>query len=40
LLGFEGDVSAGSWRSSEVPAGTMLPVPSPLFPKLEELANV
>ncbi|TMD48944.1 MAG: methionine--tRNA ligase, partial [Chloroflexi bacterium] len=40
LLGFEGDVSAGSWRSSEVPAGTTLPVPSPLFPKLEELASV
>ncbi|HAE83218.1 MAG TPA: methionine--tRNA ligase [Ktedonobacter sp.] len=40
LLGFEGDVSAGSWRSSEVPAGKTLPIPTPLFPKLEELARV
>src|SRR5437764_12407784 len=39
-LGFEGDVSQGSWRSAEVPAGTKLPVPAPLFPKLEELATV
>ena len=40
LLGFEGEVSTGHWRSSEVPAGTKLPVPAPLFPKLEELAAV
>ena len=40
LLGFEGDVSAGSWRLSEVLAGSKLPVPTPLFPKLEELATV
>lgn len=39
-LGFEGEVSAGSWRSSEVPAETTLPIPAPLFPKLEELAAV
>ncbi|MFL5626892.1 MAG: methionine--tRNA ligase [Ktedonobacteraceae bacterium] len=39
-LGFEGEVSAGSWRTSEVPAGTKLPIPAPLFPKLEELAAV
>jgi methionyl-tRNA synthetase len=39
-LGFEGEVSAGNWRSSEVPAETMLPIPAPLFPKLEELATV
>ena len=40
LLGFEGDVSAGRWKTSEVPAGITLPVPSPLFPKLEEMATV
>jgi methionyl-tRNA synthetase len=40
LLGFEGDVSAGRWRSSEVPAGITLPVPTPLFPKLEVLVTV
>ena len=40
LLGFEGEVSTGHWRSSEVPAGTKLPIPTPLFPKLEELATV
>ena len=40
LLGFEGEVSTGHWRSSEVPAGTRLPVPTPLFPKLEEMAAV
>ena len=40
LLGFEGDVSRGSWRSTEVPAGITLPVPAPLFPKLEEIAAV
>ncbi|GAC1348254.1 MAG: methionine--tRNA ligase [Ktedonobacteraceae bacterium] len=37
LLGFEGDVSKGSWRSTEVRAGITLPVPAPLFPKLEEI---
>ena len=40
LLGFEGEASAGSWRASEVPADIKLPVPTPLFPKLEELATV
>ena len=40
LLGFEGDVSAGRWRTFEVPAGIILPVASPLFPKLEEMATV
>ena len=39
-LGFEGEVSAGRWRSTEVPAGIKLPVPAPLFPKLEVLATV
>jgi methionyl-tRNA synthetase len=39
-LGFEGEVSAGRWRSGEVPAGTTLPIPAPLFPKLEEFATV
>jgi methionyl-tRNA synthetase len=34
-LGFEGDVSQLPWRQEEVPAGTMLPKPSPIFPKLE-----
>lgn len=34
-LGFEGDVSRVSWRMHEVPAGTRLPAPAPLFPKLE-----
>jgi methionyl-tRNA synthetase len=40
LLGFEGDVTTNGWRSTEVPAGTTLPVPAPLFPKLEEVAVV
>ncbi len=40
LLGFEGEVSAGRWHASEVPANTTLPIPTPLFPKLEELAAV
>lgn len=40
LLGFEGEVSAGRWHASEVPADTKLPIPTPLFPKLEELAAV
>lgn len=39
-LGFEGDVSTGNWRSTEVTSGTSLPFPAPLFPKLEELATV
>src|SRR5256885_4464744 len=39
-LGFEGDVSAASWRPVTVPAGMRLPVPAPLFPKLEEPAIV
>src|SRR5437588_1320418 len=39
-LVLEADVSAGSWRPTEVPAATKLPVPAPLFPKLEELATV
>ena len=39
-LGFEGDVSAGRWHIYEVPAGRALPLPAPLFPKLEELATV
>ena len=39
-LGFEGEVSAGRWRTTEVPAGIKLPVPAPLFPKLEVLATV
>lgn len=37
-LGFAGEVSEGSWRLHVVPAGKTLPVPAPLFPKLEELA--
>jgi methionyl-tRNA synthetase len=40
-LGFEGDVSKESWRPPHaIPAGTTLPKPSPLFPKLEEPAPV
>jgi methionyl-tRNA synthetase len=39
-LGFAGDVSTVSWRPTTVPAGATLPVPAPLFPKLEELAAV
>ena len=39
-LGFTGDVSQTHWRPQEVPAGISLPVPSPLFPKLEEPATV
>ncbi len=39
-LGFAGDVSTVSWRPTAVPAGATLPVPAPLFPKLEELAAV
>ncbi|MGH2496643.1 MAG: methionine--tRNA ligase [Ktedonobacteraceae bacterium] len=37
-LGFEGDVSTVHWRPTSVPAGLRLPTPSPLFPKLEEVA--
>ncbi len=37
-LGFEGDVRTAHWHPTEVPAGLKLPAPSPLFPKLEELA--
>jgi len=39
-LGFEGDVSKEHWQLREVPAGTKLPVPTPLFPKLELPAAV
>lgn len=39
-LGFEGDVSKASWQLQEVKAGTTLPKPSPLFPKIEEPATV
>ncbi len=39
-LGFAGDVSAANWRPNPVPVGILLPVPAPLFPKLEELAVV
>ncbi len=36
-LGLEGEVSAGHWGLDRVPAGVRLPVPAPLFPKLEEV---
>jgi methionyl-tRNA synthetase len=39
-LGFEGLVDKVSWRPQEVSAGTTLPTPAPLFPKLEEPAVV
>ncbi len=39
-LGFEGDVHTAHWHPTEVPAGLKLPTPSPLFPKLEEVAAV
>ncbi len=39
-LGFEGDMSRIGWRLHPVVAGTKLPMPSPLFPKLEEPVNV
>jgi methionyl-tRNA synthetase len=39
-LGFAGEVSQGSWRLKEVPAGITLPTPAPLFPKIEEPAMV
>jgi methionyl-tRNA synthetase len=35
-LGFSGDVSKVHWQFQKVKAGTTLPKPSPLFPKLEE----
>ncbi len=35
-LGFEGEVSAGHWGLDTVRSGIKLPVPAPLFPKLEE----
>src|SRR6266700_2515077 len=31
-LGFEGSVDKVSWRPQEVPTGTVLPTPAPLFP--------
>jgi methionyl-tRNA synthetase len=39
-LGFEGDVSQERWQQREVPAGTKLPIPTPLFPKLDLPATV
>jgi methionyl-tRNA synthetase len=39
-LGFEGDVSQERWQPKEVPAGTKLPIPTPLFPKLDLPATV
>jgi methionyl-tRNA synthetase len=39
-LGFEGDVSKEGWQPREVLAGTKLPAPIPLFPKLELPATV
>src|SRR5437764_10217878 len=39
LLGFEGDVSAGSWRASAVTACIMLPIPTPLLSHLEDVAK-
>jgi len=40
FLGFEGQVDTVSWRLARVPEGMRLPVPTPLFPKLEEFAVV
>ncbi|HVB22210.1 MAG TPA: methionine--tRNA ligase [Ktedonobacteraceae bacterium] len=40
LLGFEGEIGPIGWHTMEVPAGTTLPIPAPLFPKLEEVAVV
>ncbi|HXX77541.1 MAG TPA: methionine--tRNA ligase, partial [Ktedonobacteraceae bacterium] len=37
-LGFEGQVDKARWEIAQVSAGTRLPVPTPLFPKLEEFA--
>ena len=39
-LGFEGDVSKTPWRQEPVPSSITLPVPAPLFPKLEEVVEV
>ncbi len=39
-LNLEGDVSKESWQLRTIPAGTPLPKPAPLFPKLEEPATV
>ncbi len=39
-LGFEGNVSKSRWRLEKVPEGITLPVPAPLFPKIEEPAVV
>jgi methionyl-tRNA synthetase len=39
-LGFSGEVSKARWEQNTVEAGTTLPKPSPLFPKLEEPAAV
>ena len=38
FLGFEGQVDKVRWELAGVPEGTKLPVPTPLFPKLEEFA--
>lgn len=35
LLGFTGDVMVTGWRAKAVPAGQTLPLPTPLFAKLE-----
>ncbi|HEV7663720.1 MAG TPA: methionine--tRNA ligase [Chloroflexota bacterium] len=35
LLGFEDDLEAGGWRFETVPGGRKLPIPKPLFRKLE-----
>ncbi len=35
-LGFKGEAAQGQWRLTNVPAGTKLPTPGPLFPKIEE----
>ena len=40
LLGFESEIGPVGWHTTEVPAGATLPVPTPLFPKLEEVAVV
>ena len=39
-LGFEGDMSRSGWHSTTVPAGSTLPTPTPLFPKLEEVVKI
>jgi methionyl-tRNA synthetase len=39
-LGFSGDVNAGVWELQPVPAGRRLPVPAPLFSKLEPAVPV